>query len=151
MKKVHAYILLGWHFLLHVLRKLFFVYRPGGIERFEQNFEPEGLVPVDDRERQMLTKWQSCIGCGLCEAVCPELGVIPENRHMGPQALAESGMRDLSRAELALPSREAIAECDYDELEAICPADIPIGELAEFLARLGQATHKARKERESRS
>ncbi len=146
MKKFHAYLLLGWHFLLHVLSKLFMVYRPGGIERFTANFGPEGLSPVTERERQMLAKWQSCIGCGLCEAVCAELATIPGNRLMGPQLLAESGMRDLSEAELALPSAEALEQCDCAELEAICPVGIPLCELAEFLVRLGEEARASRSE-----
>lgn len=145
MKSIHAYLLLAWHFLLHVLRKLFFIYRPGGIERVKENFETEGITSLTERERQMMAKWQSCIGCGLCEAVCAELSVIPDNRHMGPQMLAESALRDLTQAELAIPSAEALEACDCDELAGICPVDIPLCELAEFLQRLGHdapSSHK---------
>jgi succinate dehydrogenase/fumarate reductase-like Fe-S protein len=145
VRKVHAYALLAWHFFLHVLRKLFFVYRPGGIERVRDNFETEGIASLTARERQMIAKWQSCIGCGLCEAACADLSVIPDNRHMGPQLLAESALRDLTQAELAIPSAEALEACDRDELEQICPVDIPLCELAEFLHRLGEEAQSARK------
>jgi succinate dehydrogenase/fumarate reductase-like Fe-S protein len=144
VRKVHAYALLAWHFLLHVLKKIFFLYRPGGIERVRENFENDGIASLTERERQMMAKWQSCIGCGLCEAACAEMSVIPENRHMGPQLLAESALRDLTQAELSIPSTRAINACDCDELEAICPVDIPLCELAEFLHRLGKETRSAR-------
>lgn len=54
-------------------------------------------------------------------------------------------MRDLSQAELALPSADVIELYDCDELEEICPVDIPLYELAEFLHRLGKETRSARK------
>src|SRR5690554_2452131 len=149
LKKIHAYIYLGWHFLLHILSKIFFLYRPGGLKRVNENFEPEGLTPLTEAEREMMTKWQRCIGCGLCEAVCPELSVIPEyaknTRLMGPQLIAESAMRDLSRADLALPSAEALAKVDGDALEAICPVDIPLNDLAKFLIRLDASTRRSSK------
>lgn len=147
LKKIHAYIYLGWHFWLHILSKIFFLYRPGGLERVNQNFEPEGLTPLTEDEREMMNSWQRCIGCGMCEAVCPELRVIPEyaknTRLMGPQLIAESAMRDLSRADLTLPSAEALAQVDDDRLEAICPVDIPLHSLAEFLIRLEDSTRNA--------
>jgi ferredoxin len=148
LKKLHAYLYLGWHFLLHVLSKLFLLYRPGGLERVRDNFEPDGLTPLTEYERDMINRWQACIGCGYCEAICPELGVIPEYaknaRLMGPQLLAESALRDLSRADLALPSAQALAQLDGNQLEAICPVDIPLHELAEFLIRLDEATRERR-------
>jgi succinate dehydrogenase/fumarate reductase-like Fe-S protein len=142
---IHAYALLAWHLLLHMLRKLFFLYRPGGIERVEQNFKDEGISSLTERERDLIAKWQSCIGCGLCEAACAELSAIPDNRHMGPQLLAQSAIRDLTQAKLAIPSAEALEACDCDELEEICPVDIPLCELAEFLQRIGQKGESARK------
>jgi len=144
LKKIHAYIYLGWHFLLHILSKIFFLYRPGGLKRVNENFEPEGLTPLTGYEREMITSWQRCIGCGLCEAVCPELSVIPEyaknTRLMGPQLIAESAMRDLSRADLALPSAEALAKVDAEQLQGICPVDIAFYDLAQLLIRLENST-----------
>ena len=145
MRKAHAYLLLAWHLLLHFVRKFTFMYRPGGLERVKENFEDEGLTPLSSRERDLIAQWQRCIGCGLCEAACAELSVIPEQRHAGPQLLAEASMRDLSQAELVVPQTDAIRALDCDELEGICPVDIPVCELAEFIERLGKETHSARR------
>lgn len=144
LKTLHAYSLLAWHFFLHMLKKITFLYDRGGMERFRGHFDREGLAPISSDERQLLARWQSCIGCGLCEAVSDELAVIPEQRHMGPALLAQSGVRDLSISDLALPSADAIDELDCDELRGICPVDIPLCELADFLARIGHETHDAR-------
>lgn len=147
MKHIHAYALLTWHMILHLLQKLFMVYRPGGIGRVRENFAHEGLISVSAEEHEMLKKWQSCIGCGLCEAACADLSVIPDNRHAGPQLLAQGTVRDLSKSDLALPEADAIGACDCVALEGICPVGIPLCELGEFLSRLGEETQRVQKER----
>lgn len=144
LKSVHAYLLLAWHFFLHVLKKVFFLYDRGGIERFRGHFDREGLAPLSKDEREMLAQWQSCIGCGLCEAVSSDLSVIPEQRHMGPSLLAQGGLRDLSESDLTLPSADAVEHLDCGELQGICPVDIPLCDLAKFLSRIGEETHEAR-------
>jgi succinate dehydrogenase/fumarate reductase-like Fe-S protein len=146
MNHVYAYALLTWHMILHLFQKLFMVYRPGGIERVRDNFAHEGLISLSADERAMLKKWQSCIGCGLCEAACADLSVIPDNRHVGPQLLAQSTMRDLSKTDLALPEAEAVDACDCDALEEICPVGIPLCELGELLSRLGEETARVQDE-----
>ncbi|MFB6263548.1 MAG: hypothetical protein ABEL76_07975 [Bradymonadaceae bacterium] len=138
MRRLHAILLLGWHTLLHLVAKLTLFYDPGGLEQFRENFAAEGLASLRERERQALAEWQSCVGCGLCEAASPELSGIPENRHLGPSYMAQSTMRDLSESELAVPSVEALDDCDFEELEAVCPADVPLEDLADFLRRIAR-------------
>ncbi|MFB6372418.1 MAG: hypothetical protein ABEN55_04780 [Bradymonadaceae bacterium] len=143
MSRLHALVLLGWHFILHYLKKITFLYDPGGLDQFRENFDEEGLASLSEREREALTQWERCIGCGLCEAACSDLSVIPENRHAGPRFVAMAAMRDLSEAEEALPSAEALEECDCEELEQVCPVDIPIGDVAEFLERMARRRENA--------
>lgn len=138
MSRLYAVVLLGWHFLLHYLKKITFLYDPGGLEQFRDNFDAEGLYSLDERERGLLDEWQRCIGCGLCEAACSELSAIPDQRHTGPRYVAMSSMRDLSESDLAIPSADALADCDCDELEEVCPVDIPVCDLAEFLHEVGE-------------
>ena len=136
MSRLYALVLLGWHFILHYLKKLTLLYDPGGIEQFRENFASEGLASLDERERRLLSDWQRCIGCGLCEASCPELSAVPKGREVGPRYIALGASRDLSEAELAIPTAEAVESCDADELQRICPVDIPIVDLAAFLRRM---------------
>lgn len=145
MRRLHAYALLGWHFLLHWLKKLFFVYRRGGIERVRDNFEKEGIIELGDAERDLLAQWQSCIGCGLCEAVCPDLHTIVEQRQVGPSLLAQAHVRDLSNADLSLPAADVVSDCDRGHLQTICPVDIPLADLTDFLIRVGEKTEAARR------
>jgi len=138
LNRLHALVLLGWHFLLHYLKKVTFLYDPGGLDQFRENFDEEGLGSLSDDERDALRQWERCIGCGLCEAACSELSVIPDNRHAGPRYVAMCSMRDLSEADDALPSAEALEACDCEELEEVCPVDIPICDIASFLERFAR-------------
>jgi len=139
VSRLYAIAILGWHFFLHYLQKLTFLYDPGGIEQFRENFDDEGLYSLDEDQREHLADWQRCIGCGLCEAECSELDVIPEQRHRGPRYVALASSRDLAASELSVPAAEAIENCDGDAVEAVCPVDIPVLDLAEFLCRTADA------------
>ena len=145
MNRLKALWLLGWHFFLHWLRKLTFLYDRGGIKRFRGNFDREGLVPLDEQERELLPRWQACIGCGLCEAVCPDLRAIPDGRHTGPAYLAHSAVRDLSEARMAIHAAELLARCQDGcrDCEDICPTGVPLAELARFLIRVGDEAQAA--------
>lgn len=144
MKKIYAYLLLSWHFLWHAARKVTLLYRRGGAERFRDNFDQDGLLPLTPDERAALTRWRSCIGCGLCEAAAAELSIVPDQRYMGPRLLAESSIRDLSQTDLALPSARELREVDLGALRGVCPVDIPLDDLVAFLLRIGEETRDAR-------
>ena len=138
MSRLYAIVLLGWHFLLHYLKKLTLLYEPGGLEQFRDNFDEEGLASLSERERELLQQWQRCIGCGLCEAACSEMSVVPENRHLGPRYLALSSWRDLSESDLAVPSADALDEADCQAIESVCPVDIPVCELAGLVREMAE-------------
>jgi succinate dehydrogenase/fumarate reductase-like Fe-S protein len=142
MSRVYASILLGWHFLLHYLKKLTFQYDPGGLKQFRENFDDEGLGSLSEEDRRALHQWQRCIGCGLCEAACPELSVIPENRHAGPRYLAMAAMRDLSEPDLAIPTADIVSSGDCERAEAVCPVDIPLEDIADFLRRQNEQSSR---------
>jgi succinate dehydrogenase/fumarate reductase-like Fe-S protein len=147
MSRVRAYALLAWHLLMHMLQKLTLLYTPGGIEQYRQNFLPEGLVALTPEERQHLAACHRCTGCGLCEAAASEFSLITRRRHGGPRYAAQSLIRDLSESERARASIEALSEADLDELDAICPADVPLSrivEILESLARRSQAGDEPR-------
>lgn len=132
-------LLLGWNFFLHLLRRATFTYRRGGAKQFRANFDPEHLLPVTPNDREMLPAWQSCIACGLCDKVCPDLlSIVQEGRGVAPQLIASGLHRDLTAYNLVFPDASYLASCnECSDCEDICPVDIPLQSLAEFIVRAG--------------
>ncbi len=122
-------LLLAWHFLRHVLRKVTLTYDRGGSTRFLENYRDDGLAPVRREDRQAVARWQSCIGCGLCDAVCH-----PE-QPASLVVLLAAGARDLSTLDASAldASRWACGSCDG--CSSICPVGVPIAEAVSFLQR----------------
>ncbi len=143
MSRIRAYTLLGWHLLLHLLQKLTLLYSPGGIERYRTNFLPEGLVGLTDEERADLAACHRCTGCGLCEAAAAEFEMITNRRHGGPRYVAQSLIRDLSESEDARRAVDSMSEADLAELDAICPADVPLSRIVEILEALASRSRSA--------
>jgi NAD-dependent dihydropyrimidine dehydrogenase PreA subunit len=133
-------VLLGWNFLLHLLSRATFLYRRGGTAKFRENFDPERLFPVTPEDRPLLASWQSCVACGLCEQVCPELlSAVPGGRGVGPQLVASGLHREMPSYGLSWPDAEALSRCEgCGDCEAICPTQVPLRELASFIVRVGQ-------------
>jgi ferredoxin len=131
-----SFFMLGTRFLVHLLSRIFFFYRPGGTQRFLANFEEDRLRPVAAEIRPLLPAWQRCTNCGLCEAACP-LG--PDQLGLGrvtPGALASSTWRELTAHRLARTAAQAIANCQgCQACEKICPERVPLLELARFVAQ----------------
>lgn len=126
-----SFALLGWQFLLHLLSRLTFTYRRRGAARFHENFAPEHLLPLTPEDRQMLPLWQSCIVCGLCDAVCPEL--------LSPELIATGMLGDLTKLGLVTQEASALTRCEgCSDCEAICPVGLPLRDLAAFIVRMGQ-------------
>ena len=135
MKRLRAIALLGWHFLLHWLRKLFFVYRRGGIARFRENYDPDHLLPVGEQDRAMLDRWQRCTACGLCEAVCAAAAPVARHGAAGPMLLMTAGSRDLSEHRVAMLAAGAEEVPGAEEAAALCPVGVPIPEVLSFVRR----------------
>lgn len=133
-------VLLGWNFLLHVLSRVFFLYRRGGIQKFRENFDGERLFPLTQEDRGLLASWQSCVACGLCEQVCPDLlSQVESGRGVGPQMIASGLHRELPSYGVSWPDAQNLAQCQgCNDCEAICPVEVPLRQLASFIVRVGQ-------------
>lgn len=138
--KVKSVALLGAGFVAHVASRVTLTYDRGGIGRFRQHFDPEGLIPLTERDRELHASWTRCTACGLCDLVCPELlAPIPEGRFSGPRLLATGAIRHLPELSRSVASATKLAECEgCDACQAICPEEIPLRDLAEFIQRIGR-------------
>ncbi len=140
-----AVALLGSNFVMHVLSRATFTYDRGGLARFRDNFDPQGLLPLPPQARDLLPAWQRCTACGLCDLVCPTLlGNIAAQRFAGPQAVASGLLRNLPDLAITSADAEPLYACDgCHACEDICPQSIPLRDLAAFLIEAGQEARQA--------
>lgn len=133
MKRLRALVLLGWHLLLHIIKKATLLYRRRGLEHYRDHFNREGLFTLTTEQRRTLARGQRCIGCKMCDAVPPE-STPKDDTLPAPSTIPMCEIRDLSDRDSSRESAEKIAEhYDRQALQAACPRDIDIVGLAELL------------------
>jgi succinate dehydrogenase/fumarate reductase-like Fe-S protein len=131
-----SFWLLGVQFVLHLLRRLFFLYHPGGAARFLENYLEDHIVPLEAGDREEMERWQHCTGCGLCEAACPTPIMTSKGLQTSFASLALTTWRDMSAYHLTADQAAALAECgECDACESVCPERIPLRDLAAFVVR----------------
>ncbi len=100
--------------------------RPG-VDRFRENFLPEGLVPTSAADRRLLRGASRCTSCHLCDAA----GASPALPSLVPLVFARSSL-DLVHARPALAALAARPEV-LEEGERLCPSGVPLRLLADWL------------------
>ena len=135
--------ILGLQFLVHMFRRLFFLYRPGGSDRFESNYRPDRILPISEKHAAVLPSWQCCTGCGFCDVACPVAGTKVGAHAFSIATLALSGWRDFTALHHCVDIADVMLACDdCDACERACPEDIPLKELARFVVENGQTLRK---------
>jgi succinate dehydrogenase/fumarate reductase-like Fe-S protein len=131
-----------WMFVLqffaHLGRKLAFFSRrrPGGVERFVDNYDEDHILPLTSAEAERVPGFQRCTGCGLCDAVCPLTGTVIDGHAFSIAALATTSWRDSTAHHLSAGSAEAFLERgDPAACEAVCPEGVPLADLARYVLR----------------
>jgi succinate dehydrogenase/fumarate reductase-like Fe-S protein len=140
MSKTGAWVNLAASFWLHVLSLK--PWRPGGgLELFRENYDADGLRPLTEHERDRLPHFATCLNCGLCLAACALLG-RPEQELSGPPDLiAQCYSRAPHQSWAAAGEAAAFAACaPCGACEAICPAGVPLREIAAYVARAAEET-----------
>ena len=132
--------ILGWHFVLHMLRRLFFLYRPGGSDRFISNYRPDRILPIAEEYAKLLPIWQRCTGCGFCDMSCPVSGAKIDGHAFSIATLAMSGWRDFTALHHCIEIAAVMTDCDRcSACELACPEEIPVKKLARFVTENGTA------------
>jgi succinate dehydrogenase/fumarate reductase-like Fe-S protein len=131
-----AWLNLAWRFGAHVaVRMPRRVLRPGGeMKRFLDAVEPEGYVPLEPQERELMPAAMACIHCGLCSIACPSLREAPASAWAEAWTFVAGPSRSIDRARLVAASLTPCAECA--ECAAVCPTGVPIPRLAALVRRL---------------
>lgn len=107
----------------------------GGIERFYENYGPEGLIPTTAQDRAMLTAAGRCIACGLCDAFDGNLSRMDRSVYDGASLLPRQWARtsvDLTHARRAL---SRLRPAELEEAQYVCPTGVPLVELAHWLSQ----------------
>lgn len=110
----------------------------GGIERFHQNYRPEGLIPTRPQDRAALSAAGRCISCGLCDAHDANLGKLPRRSYDGASLLPRQFTRSSVDLPHSLPTIARLRPADLRRAQAVCPTGVPLVELAHWLAERGR-------------
>ena len=125
MKRLHALALLAFYFWRHWLLKLTFRYDAGGESRFLSNYRPDHIEPLSRPERKLRARAMSCIGCGLCDAVCLPAAASPDGP-LSLSALMLAAGRDGTVSASAKVDADRLGCTDCGACEPLCPAGLPI-------------------------
>lgn len=123
--------LLGTAFVLTVLRRLFL--GRDKLSRFAELYGSEGLLPVSEREHEILTLRYRCTACGACDREEKERIARSRVGYRGMMATVLGGSRSLVDAETVRATLVEVPEEAVRRAEAVCPENVPIVRLVELI------------------
>ncbi len=134
MSKLVSLLNLAYHFNLHMLAKPVSSAQGDAMERFLRNYAGDKLRPLTADQRARLSTFSRCICCGLCDTVCENLRADRRHLFNGPSDLACCAGCSMPDFELAAEHLAGWRRCgDCEACEDICPAGVPLRELAAFV------------------
>jgi succinate dehydrogenase/fumarate reductase-like Fe-S protein len=132
MRRLLALFFLAWRaIVLHPIRSL--LAGPRGRERFLLNYAPEALVPYSAQDRAALPRFSGCINCGLCDAICPLMPILPKRQWRGPSVFAVAYSRatpELRHLRAPIALLDKCGTCSA--CQQICPRGVPLLEIFAF-------------------
>src|SRR5271163_2091186 len=131
MDRLHALLILAWALVRSLLAPILGTRR--GLADFRRSYAADRLPPVSAQEREELPRFGRCIACGLCD--------VGEGAAIARSAGAYSGVMDLMLASSRnMPDYDAasrsfafVSDERLAELEARCPARVPMRQVAAFV------------------
>lgn len=127
VKKIKAVAYLGLHIILHFLKKIFKI-KQRHKKDFIQSYKADRIFAITAHQRTEMPAYSRCYQCRLCDTVCPELATNP--KLLAPSYLVGSFSRSLTD----FYYYETVYDClDCQKCEDICPQDVPIKEIIEFM------------------
>jgi succinate dehydrogenase/fumarate reductase-like Fe-S protein len=132
VEQLYAIVILGWS----LLRSIFSGAR--GVAVFREHYAPDRLPPVAESERRRLPTFGGCIACGLCDVGQSDLTQASNGAYAGVMDLMLASSRSMPDYDAATASFAAIGDAKLAELEKICPARVPMREIAAFVRAKGE-------------
>jgi hypothetical protein len=131
MGRLHALLVLAWGLLRSLTAPLFGARR--GLAEFRRSYAADHLPPLSPSERKLLPRFSGCIACGLCDVGEGAAIARSGGRYTGVMDLMLCSSRNMPDFDAAARSFEAVGDDRLAELEARCPARVPMRELAAFV------------------
>ena len=133
MARIKALWLLGTAFALTVLRLLF--RRRSGLQQFIRNYGPDRLPALTAQERQELPAFSRCIACGRCDEGEAARVVASAGEYRGIMSVVLAASRSTTDYLAAERSLTHVDDAVLQRKERLCPTQVPIASLADFVRR----------------
>jgi hypothetical protein len=131
MERLYAALLLFWALVRSLLAPIFGGRR--GLAEFKASYAPDRLPPVAADERRALPKLSGCIACGLCDVGEGVRAAEAHGQYGGTMDLMLASSRSMPDYDVAVASFAKVPDARLAELEARCPARVPMRRLAAFV------------------
>jgi succinate dehydrogenase/fumarate reductase-like Fe-S protein len=142
MGRLYALFILGWSLVRSVLAPLFGARR--GLADFRRSYAADRLSPVSTDERKLIARLSGCIACGLCDVGEGAAMVRSQGAYAGVMDLMLAASRSMPDYDAAARSFDWVGEERLMELEARCPARVPMRKAAELVrAKAAEASRPA--------
>jgi hypothetical protein len=131
MGRLHALLILAWALVRSLLAPLFGARR--GLADFRRSYAADRLPPVAPDERRVLPQLGGCIACGLCDVGEGARIARSAGTYAGVMDLMLASSRNMPDYDAAARSFAAVGDDRLAELEARCPARVPMRAVAAFV------------------
>lgn len=123
--------------VLHAFRRIFGL-KQRRKKEFLESYKADRIFSISPQQRQNMPDYSRCLYCGLCDVVCPELQIKPQN--LSPSYIVGSFSRSLTDYTYF----NSDYNCESCGLcQSVCPQDIPIKDIVNFMQEGKQLTQIA--------
>jgi len=131
MDRLHALLILAWGLVRSLLAPLFGLRR--GLREFEASYAADRLPALAPDERAAMATLGRCIACGLCDHGEGIRAAESRGAYAGTMDLMLASSRNMPDFDAASRSFAAVDDARLAELEARCPARVPMRRVAAFV------------------
>lgn len=141
VERLHAVLRLAWALIRSIFAPLFGARR--GLTAFRESYAKDRLPAVTPPERRQLAKLGGCMACGLCDAGEGARIVASKGIYAGVMDLMLASSRSMPDYDAAARSFAAVSDERLEQLEAICPARVPMRAVKTFVTTKAEQLKEA--------